>query len=124
MRLLRRLIVVGLLLTIGGCSIFEAKETTFLRGAKNHATQEEVKRELGPPKLMKATQSGDSIWVYQIWDWQPGNRLSAPGGWCDEYILTFDHQDILRRWTHKNYFHGGEAFPTYCVPDRYYSSDS
>ncbi|MEP6887678.1 MAG: hypothetical protein ABI945_05070, partial [Nitrospirales bacterium] len=69
----------------------------------------------------KSLRSGESPWIYQIFDWQPGdNRVTAPGTWCDEYILTFDHERVLRRWTHKTYFHGGEAFPTYCVPDRFY----
>jgi hypothetical protein len=38
--------------------------------------------------------------------------------WCDEYVLMFDNESILREWTHRAYFHGGEAFPDFCVPDR------
>jgi hypothetical protein len=34
---------------------------------------------------------------------------------CDEYVLTFDSQGILRRWTHASELHGGELMPTYCV---------
>jgi hypothetical protein len=124
MSLLRHLTCIALMLSIIGCAAFEAKETIFLRKAHGQATQDEVRQQLGPPKLMKATQSGEATWVYQIWDWQPGNRFTSTGAWCDEYVLTFDPQSILRRWTHKNYFHGGEAFPDYCVPDRYYSSAS
>lgn len=120
----RHLTYIGLLLTITGCMILEAKETTFLRTAEDRATQEEVQQRLGPPSMINESQSGESIWVYQIWDWQPGNRFTATGAWCDEYLLTFDSQSILRRWTHGSHFHGGEAFPDYCVPGHSASTGS
>jgi hypothetical protein len=34
---------------------------------------------------------------------------------CDEYVLTFDSQGILRRWTHASELHGGELMPVSCV---------
>ena len=100
-----------------GCSLLKPKETRYLLSAKNHATQEEVKREFGQPIESKVTSGGDSIWVYHIRDSQPGNYLTAPGEWCDEYALMFDQQGVLRDWVHRSYFHGGEVMPTFCVPD-------
>ncbi len=59
---------------------------------------------------------GDAVWVYQIREQDPGIRWTSTGLWCDEYVLTFDDRSILRRWTHKSQFHGGELMPTFCVP--------
>lgn len=119
MRLFRHLIWVGLVLAVSGCTLFEGKETTFLRSAQDRATQEEVRQRLGPPQLATSTRSAESVWVYQVRQQQPGSRINAPGLWCDEYVITFDSQAVLRRWTHRSYFHGGEVMPTYCVPDGY-----
>jgi hypothetical protein len=109
-----RLIGIGLALMMAACALLEPKEVTFLRAAEHHATQEEVRQRLGPPTL--TTVSGDdAVWVYHAWDWQPGNRITAPGAWCDEYVLTFDRQAVLRGFTHRRQFHGGEMMPEYCV---------
>lgn len=106
---------MGLLVTVIGCSLVIPKETRFLKSAQGHATQDEVKQELGPP-LFTSAQSGESVWVYQVREEQTGSRVTASGIWCDEYVLTFDSQGVLRRWTHQSKFHGGELAPTYCVP--------
>ena len=119
MRLRKQLIWAGLVLTVSGCTLLEGKETTFLRSAQDRATQEEVRQRLGPPQFTTSTQSSESMWVYQVREQQPGSRVNAPGLWCDEYVLTFDSQGVLRRWTHRFYFHGGEVMPTYCMPDGY-----
>lgn len=111
--------LLGFVLTVMGCAMVEPKETAYLRTAQDRATQEEVRQRLGPPTLTAATQTGEALWVYQIRTQQPGNRTTAPGMWCDEYVLTFDDQAVLRRWTHRSYFHGGEYAPTYCVPGGY-----
>ena len=117
MRLLQPLIWAGLVLAVSGCTLFENEETTFLRSAQDRATQEEVGQRLGPPQFTTSSQSAESVWVYQVRAQQPGNRFTAPGLWCDEYVLKFDSQAVLRRWTRRSYFHGGEFMPTYCVPD-------
>jgi hypothetical protein len=109
------LLVVSLLFV--GCTLFEAKEMTYLREAQGRVTQEGIRERLGPPAVIKSASAGDSIWVYQIREEQAGSRMTAPGMWCDEYVLTFDGQGILRRWTHRSQFHGGELMPTYCVSD-------
>ena len=115
MNAFRWLVAVSLLFV--GCVLFEAKDTTYLRQAQDRANQEEVKARLGPPAQIKPATAGESTWVYQIRQEQSGSRMTAPGMWCDEYVLTFDGQGILRRWTHETHFHGGEMMPTYCVPD-------
>ena len=102
-----------------GCALFEAKEASYLRIAKDQSTQEEVRQHLGPPVAIERNPTGGTMWVYQVREQQPGNRMTASGMWCDEYVLTFDQQEILRRWTHRSYFHGGELMPRYCVPGGY-----
>jgi len=108
------LIGIGLMLMMAACAMVEPKEVTFLRAAEHHATQEDVRQRLGPPTLTMAS-GDDAVWVYHAWDWQPGSRNTASGTWCDEYVLSFDTQTVLRRFSHRSQFHGGEAMPEYCV---------
>ena len=117
-RLVRTTVLCLALLGVG-CSLFLPKETLYLESAKDRATQEEVQQQLGKPKLVASTKDGRPIWVYQVLFEDSGsqNKWGAPGTWCDEYVLTFDQQGILRSWTHKSEGHGGELMPTYCVTD-------
>lgn len=110
---------LSLMLLGAGCSVLIPKETRYLESAQDRATQEDVRKKLGEPKFNATTVSGEPIWVYQIMWQDPSNQNSwgAPGTWCDEYVLTFDKQGILRNWTHKSEGHGGELSPTYCVTD-------
>ena len=112
-------ICLGLMLLGAGCSVLIPKETRYLESAQDRATQEDVRKKLGEPKFKATAVSGEPIWVYQIMWQDPSNQNSwgAPGTWCDEYVLTFDRQGILRNWTHKSEGHGGELSPTYCVTD-------
>jgi hypothetical protein len=118
MTTLRLLLPLSLVL-LSGCSLFMPKETLYLKSAQGHATQAEVQQHLGQPAVKAANQSGEAVWVYEVLEEQPGNRWTATGMWCDEYVLTFDEQKILRGWTHKSQFHGGELQPTYCVWEGY-----
>src|SRR5581483_8867748 len=93
----RPIILSAFVLIAMGCAMVEPKETAYLRTAQDRATQEEVRQRLGPPTLTAATQTGEALWVYQIRTQQPGNRMTAPGMWCDEYVLTFDDHAVLRR---------------------------
>ena len=112
--------LAGFLLTITvvatGCSALISKETLYLRTAQDLATQEEIRERLGAPRTETATPAGESQWVYEVREVEPGaqNTWATAGSWCDEYVLTFDRQGILRRWTHKSYFHGGETMPIRC----------
>ncbi|MEW6544961.1 MAG: hypothetical protein AB1411_15300 [Nitrospirota bacterium] len=119
MKRIMRTVLVGLILLATGCWVFIPRETLYLESAQDRATREEVRQRLGAPKLVAATKDGEPIWVYQIYYEDPSsqNKWGAPGTWCDEYVLTFDKQGILRRWTHKSEGHGGELSPTYCVTD-------
>jgi outer membrane protein assembly factor BamE (lipoprotein component of BamABCDE complex) len=110
-----RQLLLGLIVMMAGCALFVPKETRYLHRAQGRATQEDVRQLLGAPKFTDK-QAGETIWVYQVREQQTGSRVTAPGTWCDEYILTFDDRAVLQHWTHASYFHGGENMPTYCVP--------
>lgn len=105
------------LLVAAGCALFIPRETLYLRSAQDHATLEEVRKNLGRPTLTASTPAGDPVWVYEVYQQEPGSQQSwaAFGSWCDEYVLTFDKQGVLRNWTHKSEKHGGENMPAYCV---------
>jgi hypothetical protein len=113
------MIAAGLMLLTAGCAFLEGKETVYLESAQDRATQEDISRKMGQPKYKATTATGLPIWVYQIYTEEPGaqNKWGTSGTWCDEYVLTFDKQGILRNWTHKLEGHGGELSPTYCVTD-------
>jgi len=110
-------VLAGLMFLGTACTVLVSKESRYLRAAKDHATQEQVHTRLGEPKYTATTEDGEPIWVYQVtWvDTGVNNQWGTPGAWCDEYVLTFDKQGILRDWTHKSEGHGGETMPTYCV---------
>lgn len=107
--------VFAILLTLG-CSLFMSKESLYLRGATNQATQEQVRLKLGEPKTTKLTQAGDPVWVYEVRDIEPMSQSSwsTLGSWCDEYTLRFDTAGVLRDWSHQSYVHGGELMPVSC----------
>ena len=117
MKSLRHMAFILLFLMEASCALFLSKETRFLRSAENHATQTEVQQQLGQPVRRLSAQEGDAVWLYHIYDLEPGaqSTWSATGSWCDEYVLFFDRQGILRRWTHRSQRHGGENMPAYCV---------
>jgi hypothetical protein len=109
-----------LILTIG-CAVFIPKETLYLQSAQDRATQDEIRRQLGSPAVIASGEKGEAVWVYRVREEEPGSRWTSSGLWCDEYVLTFDRQAVLRRWTHRSQFHGGERMPTYCVSGGYSS---
>jgi hypothetical protein len=119
MEALLRTALVGLALLGVGCELFMAKETLYLKSAQDRAGQEDVRQHLGPPHLVAPTQAGESVWVYEVREIERGgnNSWSVTGSWCDEYVLTFDRQGILRSWTHKSQKHRDALTPTYCVRD-------
>lgn len=102
---------------LAGCALFIPKETRYLQSAQGQATQAQVKQYLGEPKITKVSQVGETIWVYEIRELEPGGQNSwvAAGSWCDEYALTFDTNGVLQAWTHKSFFHGGENMPASCT---------
>jgi hypothetical protein len=114
MRLLPAVVLVGLL---SGCGLFKSEQSKFLCRAQDHATQTDVKQRLGEPVATTPGPDGQTVWVYQLRTLQAGSRINAPGTWCEEYVLTFDRQNVLRSWTEKKQFHGGETQPQFCVPN-------
>ncbi len=115
----RFLSITGLLMTLG-CSLFQSKETMYLRSATNQATQERVRQELGQPRLVSTINGGESVWVYEVRDIEPMSQSSwsTLGSWCDEYTLRFDKEGILRDWRHQSFVHGGELMPVSCNSTR------
>jgi hypothetical protein len=116
MKSMRRVFLVSLIAMLVGCSLIIPKETQYLRAAQGQATQAQVKQHLGVPKTTKVSQAGETIWVYEVRELEPGgqNTWVAAGSWCDEYALTFDENGVLQAWTHKSFFHGGENMPASC----------
>lgn len=114
MNVIQKAALISVLMAIAGCAVFVPKETRFLRAATDRATQAEVKQQLGSPWRTEVRPTGESVWVYEVREQDPGTRWTSTGLWCDEYVLTFDSQSVLRRWTHTSYFHGGEIMPASC----------
>lgn len=117
-----RVLLACLCIIATGCTLFIPRETLYLKSAQDRAGQEDVREHLGSPMVITSNQEGEVIWVYQVRAEEPGSRWTSSGLWCDEYVLTFDRQAVLRHWTHRSYFHGGELMPTYCVPGGYAKS--
>jgi outer membrane protein assembly factor BamE (lipoprotein component of BamABCDE complex) len=100
---------------MGGCTLFLPQEEAYLKSVRDHATQDEVREHLGPPTRVPALSNGIETWIYEIRYEQPGNYLAPTGMWCDEYLLSFDNGKVLRNYTKRSEFHGGELMPTTCV---------
>ena len=109
------LLLSGLLMTFG-CTLFQSKESIYLRSATNQATQEQVRQQLGTPRVVRTTRMGEPVWVYEVRDIEPMSQSSwsTLGSWCDEYTLRFDKEGVLRDWTHQSFVHGGELMPLSC----------
>jgi len=116
MKPLSCVLLVSLLVVVSGCSLIVPRETQYLRSAQGQATQEQVRQNLGAPRVSKTSQAGETIWIYEVREVEPGsqNTWASAGSWCDEYALTFDTRGVLREWTHKSFFHAGENMPVSC----------
>ena len=101
---------------VAACSHFQTKEAAYLDSVKGQGTQAEVRQALGNPQAVRKAEDGQTIWVYEHYEQQSGNRFTAPGQWCEQYLLTFDDKAIFQRWRQLSYFHGGELMPTECIP--------
>ncbi|MEX5218424.1 MAG: hypothetical protein NW701_11415 [Nitrospira sp.] len=112
-------IAIGAILVATGCALFLAKETVYLRSAQDRATQQEVRGHLGNPLWAGSLRAGETVWVYQIREPEMGGNDSSTivGSWCDEYVLTFDAEGVLRRWTHRSQKHRDGRFHGDCVND-------
>lgn len=108
--------VLAMSFVSAACSHFQTKEAAYLDSVKGRGTQAEVRQELGPPKAIRKAEGGETIWVYELMEQQSGNRFTAPGVWCEQYLVTFDDKAIFQRWKQVTHFHGGELMPTECIP--------
>ncbi len=97
-----------------GCTAFQGKETHYLTEAKDQATWDDVRQQLGKPRQTSSTLTGEAVWVYEVREEEPGSRWTSSGMWCEQYTLTFDTRGVLRHWGRKSYFHGGELMPVSC----------
>jgi hypothetical protein len=116
MRVLIQVAFVGVLVTASACAMFASKQSLYLKSAQDRATQDEVRRHLGAPHSAKSTQSGESVWLYEVRELEPGsqNSWASIGSWCDQYTLKFDKGGVLRDWTHESFLHAGENMPATC----------
>jgi hypothetical protein len=116
----QRLFLSGVMVSLVGCALVIPEESRYLKEAQDRATQQEVQARLGNPRSMTSTAPGESVWVYEVRELEPGaqNTWAAVGSWCDEYTLTFDQGGVLRHWTHKSYLHAGEMMPVSCNTGR------
>jgi hypothetical protein len=95
---------MSIALALTSCALFLTKESRYFRTVKNHATQSDVRQQLGRPADTMLDEKGQTIWVYQSRKRvQQGtnNAWTTLEAWqCDSYSLTFDEHQILRDWTH------------------------
>ncbi len=125
MKVLIQTAALSLVLVAMGCGLFLAKETVYLKSAQDRATMQEVQQHLGKPRFVASSGAGEKVWVYQVRELEKGGNDSSTmaGSWCDEYVLTFDKQGILRRWTHQSQKHRTTR-PTFCVTDGFEPADA
>ncbi len=98
-------------LVTGACSVIVPMDT-YLDSRVDLASETDIFEQMGSPVRKVTTSAGESLWVYQMRTVQGGDRTQSMGIWCDEYVLTFDSQGVLRRWSHEAQFHGGELMPS------------
>lgn len=103
--IINNMMKLSLTLLWAGCILFLAKETRYLLGATDRATQAEVQQHLGPPMTATTDKEGKAVWTYKIREFVQGGNITyemTGSWWCDEYTLYFDAQGLLRNWTHQS----------------------
>jgi hypothetical protein len=116
MKIIWSITILSMFILSTACGHFQTKEAAYLDSVKGRGTQAEVRQELGAPKAVRQADGGETIWVYELMEQQSGNRFTAPGVWCEQYLLTFDDKAVFQRWRQLSHFHGGELMPTECMP--------
>lgn len=74
----------------------------YLEKSLGTATQDEVRKRLGPPTASMEVEGGGSVWTYRYEtgpEYSYGRQIPHPD--CLE-ILTFDKQKVLRDWTRRD----------------------
>ena len=98
-----KIILLVLVLLPVSCTIPPPQQIQYLRTAVDHATQDEVAQRLGAPSHTVALTDGGSVWTYRYPAIPAGTTAAtttpaASMSSCDELILTFDSQHVLRKW--------------------------
>ncbi len=62
------------------------------------ATQDEIRKKLGPPLEERTLSTGESIWHYRIEKYSTVSRATL----CSIYDLTFDAQRVLQQWKNED----------------------
>ncbi len=88
---------VAVVLSLAALACTPAR-VAYLEESVNTATQDDVRKQLGPPASSKE-EAGQTVWIYRYEtgpEYSYGRSVIRPD--CQE-ILTFDKQGILRGWT-------------------------
>jgi hypothetical protein len=107
------MVILPVIFGLGGCSLLIPPECRYLKASQGLATFDEVQQKLGAP-LAKVDEPNGMRWLYEVREEQPTHRGTPTRFWCDEYRLTFEKNGVLREWTHRSFFHGGELRPEPC----------
>ena len=80
-------IVYLALVILAGCALFEEQEVIYLKKAMTlHATQADIKHELGKPRSIEPLPNGETLWRYKIRK-NTGGDLNGPGDtYCKRYL--------------------------------------
>jgi hypothetical protein len=71
----------------------------YLDRAVNHATQDDIAKDMGSPPTVRKADNGGIEWVY----YDRGSSVAGYTGYarqayCREFVLVFDRDKILRAW--------------------------
>ena len=86
------------------CALFLSEESRFLMSAKDRASEEDVRKQLGEPAKVMSAEHGQKIIEYHA---RRHVQQGTNNAWttldalqCDTYTLMFDDKKILREWKH------------------------
>src|SRR5574341_754390 len=82
MRTLLQVAIAGLFVTLSACALFVPNQSLYLQSAQDRATQEEVRQRLGVPHSTKSTSAGESVWLYEVRELEPGSQNSWARSAC------------------------------------------
>src|SRR5215468_5039500 len=83
--------LIFLSVLIVGCT---SPTAVYLAEGLGKATQDEVRKELGPPVKELTLNTNETLWLYQV-RWYPVKGYVKE---CSGYKLRFDDQKVLRQW--------------------------
>ena len=71
----------------------------YLANVVEQESADQVKLQMGPPDEVRKKDDGGEEWRYR--EYQPNYPTESPG-LCNEYILQFDKNKVLRDWKRKD----------------------